>query len=72
MMAAIGLTTATVCLQDWNCWNWVSRNVLRKTKGQVQVEIAFPLILNKNDSLIGQTAQPVKVGSTEITNQTKL
>jgi hypothetical protein len=36
------------------------------------VQIASPLIFNKNDSLLGQTAQPVKVSDTEIPNQKTL
>jgi hypothetical protein len=33
------------------------------------VQIVSTVILNKNDSLTGQTAQTVKVGSTEINNK---
>jgi hypothetical protein len=43
-----------------------------RPEGQVEGQIVSPLILNKNESLIGQTAQLVKVGSTEILNLRKL
>jgi hypothetical protein len=38
-------------------------------KGQLEVQIASSLILNKNESLLGQTIHPVKGSSTEIPNQ---
>ena len=37
-------------------------------KGQFEVKIASILILNKSESLIGQTVLPVNVGNNEITN----
>jgi hypothetical protein len=43
-----------------------------RPKGQVEVQIASHLILNRNISLIGKTAQLVKVRSTEIPNQRTL
>jgi hypothetical protein len=46
--------------------------VLSKTTGKVELQIALALILNINVSLIGQTDQLVKVGSTEIPNQRTL
>ena len=38
-------------------------------KGKVEVQIASTLILNRSESLIGQTVLPVKVSSTEILNK---
>ena len=35
-------------------------------KGQVEVQIASTVIVNKSDGLIGQTVLPMNVGNTEI------
>jgi hypothetical protein len=42
-----------------------------RLKGQVEVKIILPLILNISESLIGQIAQPVNVRITEITKKKK-
>jgi hypothetical protein len=38
-------------------------------KGQIEVQIAWTLILNKSEGFIGQTVLPVNVGNTEIPNK---
>ena len=68
-MAAVGLTTPTSVLTGLELLKLVSRYVLSGPKGQVEVQIASALIVNKNESLIGQTVLPVNVGNTETPNK---